>query len=110
MRRAIYGPFFRRFSETQDADAAQQQLQSGEIWGRVPRWGLSPTVEAIPGPLPDGASGIEFWAFEEPDRAIGPRSHWSREGPYVTIDSTEEIAKLAVAFARVNQDVATLKP
>jgi len=109
-RQPVYGPFFRRFSGTQDAGTARRQLFTGEIWGRVPRWGISPTVEAMPGPLPDNVAGIEFWAFQEPDRAVGPRSHWSQAGPYVTIDKPTETAKLSVAFVRITQDIAELKP
>jgi hypothetical protein len=105
-RRVVYGPFFRRLSDTQDATAALKQILSGEVWGEIPRWGISPTVEAIPGMLPDDVSGIEFWSFQEPDRPVGPRSHWSQEGPFVTIDKTEEMAKLSVVFARISQDLA----
>jgi hypothetical protein len=104
-RLQLYGPFHRRRSETQDAAAMVKQLLSGEMWGRVPRSGISPAVQAIPGPLPPDQLGVEFWAFEEPDRPYGPWSHWTREGPYVTIDSHEEIAKLSVAIARVTQDL-----
>ena len=104
-RRYLYGPFFRLFSDTQDAGAVQAQIKSGEIWGRVPRWGISPTVQAYPGLLPRGTSGIEFLAFAEPDRPFGPRSHWSISGPYLTIDPSNAVARLSVAFIRVTQDL-----
>ena len=104
-RRPVYGPFHRRVSDTQDAEAARKQVLSGELWGRIPRWGCVPTVKAFPGQLPAGESGIEFWSFQEPDRPVGPRSHWSQSGPYVTIDQSDEIARLAVAFVRITQDL-----
>lgn len=104
-RRPVYGPFFRLISDTQDAAAARSQALSGEVWGRVPRWGLVPTVKAFPGQLPFGAEGIEFWSFEEPDQAVGPRSYWSQRGPFVTIEDSEELAKLKIAFVRITQSL-----
>jgi hypothetical protein len=101
----LYGPFHRRHSPTQSARTMVKQLLSGEVWGKVPRYGISLAVEAIPGPLPPGQTGFEFWAFEEPDRAVGPRSQWTKGGPYVTIDSGAEVAKLKVAISRVTQDL-----
>lgn len=85
-----------------------KQLLSGEVWGRVPRWGRSPAVQAIPGALPQGKAGVEFWSFGEPDSPYGPWSYWTREGPYVTIDSDSEVAKLSVAIAKVTQDLISL--
>jgi hypothetical protein len=101
-RRYLYGPFFRRFSETQTSATTVKQLLSGEIWGKTPRQGLSPTVQAFAGPLPAGETGIEFWAFQKPDNVFGPISHWNSEGPYVTIDKAAEVAKLSAAFVRVS--------
>jgi hypothetical protein len=82
-----------------------RQVLSGEIWGKAPRWGRSPAVKAYRGPLKDSESGIEFWAFQEPDSPYGPRPYWSIAGPYVTIDPDTETAKLSVAFARITQDL-----
>ena len=82
-----------------------KQALSGEIWGEVPRWGRSPAVKAYRGALGSGESGIEFWAFQEPDSPYGPRQYWSTVGPYVTIDQETEVAKLSVVFARITQDL-----
>lgn len=52
--------FHRLRSPTQTAAVDQMQVSSGQVCGR-PAWGSSfPTVKAYPGPLPAGASGIEF--------------------------------------------------
>jgi hypothetical protein len=104
-RRYLYGPFFRRFSETQSPATTVKQLLTGEIWGKTPRWGRSPAVQAFAGPLPSGTTGIEFWAFQSPDNVFGPINHWSSEGPYVTIDTAAEVAKLSAAFVRVSADL-----
>jgi hypothetical protein len=89
----------------QDAPTAVRQLLSGEIWGRRSRFDLAPKVRAYRGPLRDGQRGIEFWSFQAPDHPFGPRAHWSSAGPFVTIDSTSETARLKVAFVRITQDL-----
>lgn len=86
-RRYLYGPFFRRASTTQTADTTVKQLLSGEIWGKPPRWGISPAVQAFAGPLPDGEEGIEFWSFQAPDNVFGPINHWSIEGRGYPLDT-----------------------
>jgi hypothetical protein len=106
----VYGPFYRLRSETQDEITVAAQIVSGEVWGRVPRWGLSPAVEAYPGSLPVNASGVEFFAFAAPDRPWGPRSHWSISGQYVTIDASNELAKLSVAFVRITPGLIGIRP
>jgi hypothetical protein len=105
-RRQVYGPFRRLVAPgSQDAATALKQVLSGEIWGKRPRWGISPAVKAYRGSLSEGDSGIEFWSFQEPDTQYGPRIHWSTEGPYVTIDDETETARLSVAFVRITQDI-----
>lgn len=86
---------------------AVAQALSGEVWGEVPRHGITPTVEAYPGALREGESGIEFWAFQAPDTRYGPRPRWFRAGAFLTIeeDGGREVAKLDVAFVKITQDL-----
>jgi len=103
VERAIYGPFHRLLAEdVQDAATVMKQLLSGEVWGKTARFGLVPAVKAYRGGLPEGMAGIEFWTFEEPDRPVGPRHHWTEDGENVTVE--EDFAKLSVVFARVTQE------
>jgi hypothetical protein len=53
------GPFNRWESDTQTREIAALQEASGEVWGRTPRGGLEPTVQAYIGPLKN-RRGIEF--------------------------------------------------
>ena len=41
-----YGKYHRNESDTQTAEDAAEQVASGEMWGRVPRNGILPTVQA----------------------------------------------------------------
>ena len=54
------GPYHRLESTTQTSAVAVQQTASGEIWGRTPRNGLVPTVQAYPLSLPIARRGVEF--------------------------------------------------
>jgi hypothetical protein len=56
---AIYGIFFRLESPTQTPAIAVLQVLSGEIWGKTPRYGFEPTVQAYAGRLAAHRS-IEF--------------------------------------------------
>ncbi|MEW2545049.1 RHS repeat-associated core domain-containing protein [Streptomyces sp. NPDC047002] len=64
----LYGPFHRKGSRTQGSAVAQMQIDSGELWGRTPRFAPRPTVQAYRGPLPpDAKSGsIEFYTTVKP--------------------------------------------
>jgi hypothetical protein len=54
------GPFFRRETpRTQTASLALMQVVTGEIWGRTPRGGMEPTVQAYAGSI-GNQRGIEF--------------------------------------------------
>lgn len=104
--RTVFGPFRRLLApDVQDAETVVKQLLSGELWGRPASWGGSPMVKAHRGALERGERGIEFWSFQAPDTPAGPRIYWRTPGPYVTVDSDEETAKLKVAFVRVTQDL-----
>jgi hypothetical protein len=102
----VHGPFHRLLAaNVQDAATVVLQLLSGEIWGRTPRYGLSPAVQAYNGPLPDGRSGIEFWAFQAPDSPWGPRIHWRTLGEFVMAAPQPDTVRLKVAFVRITQDL-----
>jgi len=65
------GPFHRRETPTQTKEDAVLQTQSGEIWGKTPRGGNLPTVQAYAGNLP-GGRGIEFHTEIEPNPSGSP--------------------------------------
>lgn len=67
----LHGPYYRLASPTQTRDDARLQVESGELWGRTPRLGIYPRVEAFEGPLPEDAEGIEFLTPLEPDLRAG---------------------------------------
>jgi hypothetical protein len=54
------GPFHRLESPTQTIEVAIEQVASGEVWGRTPRGGMVPVVQAYPLGMPDARRGIEF--------------------------------------------------
>jgi hypothetical protein len=62
---AIFGIFFRLESPTQTPAIAVLQALSGEIWGKTPRYGIEPTVQAYAGRL-TARRGIEFTTEIEP--------------------------------------------
>ena len=69
--------YHRLASPTQTAVVAQQQRASQEIWGKVPRGGCDPVVEAYSGPLRPGQDGIEFTVALPPDPGSAPgRPEW----------------------------------
>jgi hypothetical protein len=104
--RAAFGPFHRLLApNVQDTATVVKQILSGELWGRPARWGNSPAVRAYAGTLPLGKSGIEFWSFQAPESPHPYRVYWRTRGPFVTIDSANEVAKLQVAFVRIAQDI-----
>jgi hypothetical protein len=65
------GPFCRWESETQTRQDALMQEKSGEVWGRAPRGGLEPTVQAYIGPLKN-RRGIEFITNTAPHPNASP--------------------------------------
>jgi hypothetical protein len=74
---------------------ALRQLSTNEIWGAMPRWGYTPTVQAYSGRLPKGAQGIEFRTLANPDRGSPPgRASWTPVRDGVRLE--EDYAKLEV--------------
>ena len=68
----MHGPFRREETPTQDRATALKQVASGEIWGKTPRYGVVPTVEAYGGLLDPGVRGIEFTTPVAPHPNCGP--------------------------------------
>jgi hypothetical protein len=82
------------------ADAAKVAL-SAELWGRPRRNGLVPRVKAYLGPLPSGASGIEFSTEVAADPSTPPKTaYWTVGRPGVRSDG--EFAKIPVRISVVH--------
>ena len=60
------GPYHRVETPTQTSAVAVEQASTGEIWGRTPRGGMVPTVQAYPLALPVARRGIEFTTLVDP--------------------------------------------
>ncbi len=61
------GQFNRRENDkTQPKSLASVQVASGEVWGRTPRYGLEPAVQAYTGKLKNNRRGIEFTTLIDP--------------------------------------------
>jgi hypothetical protein len=92
----LYGPFYR--IET-DLTAIELQIQSQEIWGKVPRnyyQGINPAVKAYTTWIGGtGARGIKFKTDVPPDEGTPPHlALWSGDRPGVYIEG--EYAKIRV--------------
>ncbi|MEU9488715.1 putative T7SS-secreted protein [Streptomyces decoyicus] len=73
----LHGPFHRKESPTQKVEHAQQQQDSGELWGGVsPRLGGEEAARAHRGPLPEGARGVEFYSELRPIRTMVSQVWW----------------------------------
>lgn len=97
--------YHRLESATQTAEVAAQQEASGELWGRAPRWGIEPAVQAFDGPLPPGRRGIEFTTDVEPDADGFPGlPTWRGPRPGVTVE--DDFAKIGITVLR-NAQTAT---
>lgn len=66
-----HGMFHRLESNTQTSALALIQAASGEVWGKTPRNGFEPTVEAYAG-LIKAQRGIEFSTDIEPHPCGSP--------------------------------------
>jgi hypothetical protein len=94
-----HGPYHRVSSPTQSFQDAKLQRRSGELWGYTARGGRFPEVKAYRGPLPAGATGLEFRAPVVPGHTFGREVRWSVEhkirSPYLWEDG---VAKMKVQF------------
>ncbi|MGV4930082.1 RHS repeat-associated core domain-containing protein [Streptomyces sp. BHT-5-2] len=64
----LHGPFHRLASPTQTRAHTDLVIESGQLWGREPRWGGGATAQAHRGPLPANAppGSFEFYTSVEP--------------------------------------------
>lgn len=96
--------FHRRESPTQTAADAAQQVASGEIWGKPPRFGNPniPCVQAYRGPLPEGTRGIEFTTKVAPDEGTAPHeARWTGTRPGVDVKA--DFARIRVHITQNTQ-------
>ena len=94
--------YHRLRSTTQPQALDQIQVKSGQVCGRA-AWGSHiPSVKAYPGPLPSGASGIEFTTDIKlsPGRSSPSMVKWYRGDPGV-IDSGPGLVCIPVAILKV---------
>jgi RHS repeat-associated protein len=97
--------YHRRQSPTQTPEHARLQQESGELWGKAPRYGRTPAVQAFRGPLPAGVAGIEFATPVRPDSDGGALVYWSSGRPDVeTFElNGEEYAKIPIVVTKNTQ-------
>ena len=97
--------YHRRQSPTQTPEHARLQQESGELWGKAPRYGRTPAVQAFRGPLPAGVPGIEFATPVRPDSDGGALVYWSSGRPDVeTFElNGEEYAKIPIVVTKNTQ-------
>ncbi len=101
------GQFNRRESPTQTSATALLQVASGEVWGRTPRNGLGPTVQAYRGKLRN-CRGIDFTTMIDPHQAEASpfEVRW-----YLNIDAgVEHRYKDGEDFACISAIVTNLQP
>jgi hypothetical protein len=70
-----YGPFH-RLAGPGDPRALGLAAATNELWGRTPRSGTTPQVQAFTGELRPDAHGIEFWTLTPPRSDAGSRALW----------------------------------
>lgn len=100
-----HGPYHRLANpRTQSRETSEKQVLTGQIWGRTPRGGREPQVQAYSGPLPEGRSGVEFAAPIPPHyEKMSGEVRWSAVpgSPHVWLDPSGEFAILEVTIIRV---------
>ena len=103
----MQGPFHRRESPTQTAEDAELQATSGEVWGRTPRNGITPTVQAYAGAISPNQRGVEFTTPVMPHDGGSPfEMRW-----YLGITpGVRECLKSAEQFACIFAKVSNLQP
>lgn len=101
------GQFNRRETPTQTTATALLQVASGEVWGRTPRNGLGPAVQAYTGKLKN-RRGIDFTTTVDP--------HGSEASPFEVrwyLDLTmgvEYRSKNGEDFACIKAIVTNMQP
>ncbi len=99
----LYGPFHRLQSPTQGPEVAQQIVESGELWGKAPRVGLTnvPQAQAHLGPLPEGRAGVEFYTRVPPGPPYPGQARWLAGSPGVREE--DGYAKISIFVTRNTQ-------
>ena len=93
----LYGPFHRRESPTNGAIVSALIVATGELWGTVPQYGLTPTVQAFVGPLPAGMFGVEFYTSVAPASGTSPwEARWYRGMPGVTATPLSDYVRIPI--------------
>ena len=96
-----YGPYHRVRSTTQTDELAYKIQESGELWGKAPRWSGTPQPQAYDGPLPDGEIGIEFTTDVAPRPGSAPKKvRWWPDDPGVIRLRDEIHAMIPVTVTR----------
>ncbi|MFB9924356.1 hypothetical protein ACFORO_10775 [Amycolatopsis halotolerans] len=106
---ARYGPYHRLESRSQSPETAKLIEESNEVWGRTPRHGSNPAVQAWNGPLPSDRRGVEFYTDVKPlfhGAKSGLREWRAAQG--VRVD--DEFAKLDVVVTKNTQVEAAPEP
>lgn len=103
-----FGPFNREGNPTTQTDEiAIEQERSREVWGRVPRNGNWPTVEAYPGSLAEGLWGINFTTEVQPHPGSAPNhAKWylgETPGVISRLKNEEEFACIEADVVRIPQ-------
>lgn len=95
---------------SQSPDVALKQLHTQEIWGQSSYYTGTAAVKAKPGPLPEGANGVEFETDVPPTAGTSTdaESYWYHDQPDVTLDPTETFAKLKVKITRVRYTTGSI--
>ncbi|MGW7531333.1 WXG100-like domain-containing protein [Amycolatopsis sp. NPDC054798] len=106
---ARYGPYHRLESRTQSAETAKLIEESSQVWGKTPRHGANPAVQAWNGPLPPGKRGVEFYTDVKPHfyRSKQGLREWRAEQG---IPTDGEFAKLDVVVTGNTQVEAPPEP
>lgn len=102
--REVYGPFHRKTKAGADPrDLFLKVATSGELWGRGRIGSPHPAVLAFPGPLPDGASGFEFFSLTPPDTPWGAEPTWYAP-PHGQAREQDGWAKIDVLIRTASED------
>ncbi|MGP3986023.1 putative T7SS-secreted protein [Streptomyces sp. 3N207] len=103
----LYGPFHRKGSPTQTPEVVQQVLDSGELWGRLPRTGTVEAAQAHIGRLPADAvpGSFEFYTSVKPTGMshMTGYSSWELGGQGVghTFHNGDDFARIPVFVTEV---------
>ena len=98
----VYGEYHRNETRTQTAADAAQQEASGEIWGKTPLNGITPTVQAYNQRGIKQARRIEFSTDVKPHTASPFEVRW-----YLGSKGVERREREGEEFACIKVDIST---